>query len=102
MAAAAGLMAADARPSAPVTAVKANVLNTPRLSVTIFIAVISCLMASVRWAIGPIEAIQSFEMKSMREMSASKRVKAKRDETELIGGPAAAFLCGVWIIHQET
>jgi len=43
-AAAAGLAPAEARPIAPVAKVKANVLNTPLLPVTIFTAVISCLL----------------------------------------------------------
>jgi hypothetical protein len=44
----AGLSPADARPITLVAMVKANVLNTLLLSVTIFMAVISCLLSSGR------------------------------------------------------
>jgi len=57
----AGLPDADPRPIAVVKAVKANALNTPRLPVTIFTAVISGLQLSGRWAIGVLEAIKSFD-----------------------------------------
>jgi len=44
-AAATGLPPADARPIALVAMVKANVRNTPLLPVTIFMAIISCLLS---------------------------------------------------------
>jgi hypothetical protein len=51
----------DARPIALVAAVKANVLNAPLLPVTTSMAVISCLLLSVKWVPAWFRAIKSFE-----------------------------------------
>jgi hypothetical protein len=73
--------AVDARSNAPLTAVKADILNTLRPPMTILIAVISYLLATGRWAIGLSAAI------SMRDRPHPRALKKK-----LLAETAISFL----------